>query len=194
MGHRALAGTKKGALETGAWLVFEDETGFSLSPPIRRTWAPRGQTPVLRYKFHWQRVSAAGFLCYRADGGRARLYLHTHPGSYTAEVLIPALRGLHRSLRAPVILIWDGLTCHWSHRMMNFIRSQKWLQVERLPAYAPDLNPCEGLWANLKGGELVNRAEQTIAQVAEIARGGAQRAANSQQLLFGFLTQTGLSF
>lgn len=165
-----------------------------MSPPIRRTWAPRGRTPVLRYRFHWQRVSAAGFLCYRADGRRARLYLHTQPGSYTSEILIPALRALHRRLRAPVVLIWDGLTCHWSLKMAAFIRSQKWLQVERLPGYAPDLNPCEGLWANLKGGELANRAEETIGQVTEIAHRAARRAAHSQQLLFGFLAQTGLSF
>lgn len=190
----ALARTKKGALQIGAWLVFEDETGFSLNPPIRRTWAPRGRTPVLRYRFHWQRVSAAGFLCYRADGKRARLYLHTQPGSYTSDILIPALRDLHRRLRAPVILIWDGLNSHWSHKMAAFVGSQKWLQVERLPGYAPDLNPCEGLWANLKGGALANRAEETIGQIAEIAHRSARRAAHSQQLLFGFLAQTGLSF
>jgi transposase len=149
---------------------------------------------VLRYRFHWQRVSAAGFLCYRADGQRARLYLHTQPGSYTTDILIPALRQLRRSLRAPVILIWDGLTCHWSRKMSAFVASQKWLQVERLPGYAPDLNPCEGLWANLKGGELANRAEDTIAEVNRVARRAAKRAASSQQLLFGFLAQTGLSF
>jgi len=103
-------------------------------------------------------VSAAGFLCYRADGRRARLYLHSQPGSYTSDILIPALRALRRRLRAPVVLIWDGLNSHWSHKMAAFVASQRWLQVERLPGYAPDLNPCEGLWANLKGGDLANRA------------------------------------
>lgn len=78
--------------------------------------------------------------------------------------------------------------------MAAFVRTQEWLQVERLPGYAPDLNPCEGLWANLKGGELANRAEQTIGQVAVIAHQAAARAAHNQQLLFGFLGQTGLSF
>ena len=104
------------------------------------------------------------------------------------------LRQLRRSLRAPVILIWDGLTSHWSRKMTGFAASQKWLQIERLPGYAPDLNPCEGLWANLKGGELDNCAEETIAEVNRVARQAAQRAASSQQLLFGFLSQTGLSF
>ena len=139
-------------------------------------------------------MSAAGFLCYRADGRRARLYLHSQPGSYTSDILIPALRALRRRLRAPVVLIWDGLNSHWSHKMAAFVASQRWLQVERLPGYAPDLNPCEGLWANLKGGDLANRAEETIGQVAEIAHCAARRVAHSQQLLFGFLAQTGLSF
>lgn len=149
---------------------------------------------MLRYRFHWHRVSAAALLCYRPDGRRARLYFQTHPGSYTSEVLIGALRDLRRHLRGPVILIWDGLTSHWSRKMNAFVgANQHWLQVERLPAYAPDLNPCEGVWAHLKGGELANRAEQTIAEVGRVAHQGAKRVASNQQLLFGFLARTGLS-
>lgn len=190
-----MAGSKKGALDTGAWIVFEDESGFSLTPSVRATWAPRGQTPVLHYHFHWERVSAAGFLCFRADGARARLYFHTHMGSYKSDPLILALRDLRRRLRKPVILIWDGLTCHWSKAMKSFAeQNRRWLTIERLPGYAPDLNPCEGLWAYLKGGELANRTESSIGVVAQLALSGAQRAARSQQLLFSFLGQTGLSF
>ncbi len=149
---------------------------------------------MLRYIFNWQRVSAAGFLCYRPDRGRARLYFHTHVGSYDTTALISALRDLRRRLRAPVIVLWDGLPSHRSRVMTEFVqRNSRWLQVERLPAYAPDLNPCEGLWAHLKGGELANRAESTIGVVAELAHEGARRAGRSQQLIFGFLAQTGLS-
>lgn len=194
LGEERVAGDKKGALEAGAWIVFEDESGFSLTPPIRATWAPRGRTPVLRYRFHWQRVSAAGFLCFRPDGSRARLYLDTHMGSYNSEVLIVALRALRRRLRQPMVLLWDGLTCHWGGAMKKFVeKNAHWLRTERLPAYAPDLNPCEGLWAYLKGGELANRAESSIGVIAELAQIGAQRAAASQQLVFSFLAQTGLS-
>ncbi len=121
--------------------------------------------------------------------------MHTQVGSYNTTSLINALRDLRRRLRTPVVLIWDGLPSHRSQLMSEFVRrNSRWLQIERLPAYAPDFNPCEGLWAHLKGGELVNRAESTIGVVAELAQAAARRAGRSQQLLFGFLAQTGLSF
>ena len=66
-----------------------------------------------------------------------------------------------------VVLLWDGLSAHWSHDMRAWLDTQRdWLQVERLPAYAPELNPVEYLWANLKGVELANFAGDTVVQVA----------------------------
>jgi hypothetical protein len=56
------------------------------------------------------------------------------------------------------------------------------------------VNPVEGLWSSLKGCELANRCEDTIAEVAEAADAGIQRIRSSQQLLFAFLDKTGLSF
>jgi hypothetical protein len=164
-------------LEKGAWIVFEDESGFSLTPPIRATWAPRGKTPVLRYIFNWERVSAAGFLCSRPAGGRARLYLHTHMGSSDSPALIRALRHLRQRLRGPVVVLWDGLpSASCGSRTPTLLGCGGWLQLERLPAYAPDLNPCEGLWAHLKGGELANRAGSSIGVIAQLAHDAARRA------------------
>ena len=68
-----------------------------------------------------------------------------------------------------------------------------WLTVERLPAYAPELNPVEYLWANLKGVELANFTGDTVGEVADQARHGIQRACDSDSLVMGFLAHTGLS-
>jgi transposase len=68
-----------------------------------------------------------------------------------------------------------------------------WLTVERLPAYAPELNPVEGLWANLKGVELANFAGDTVTEVADQAHRGIQRVCDSNSLVLGFLAHTGLS-
>ena len=70
-----------------------------------------------------------------------------------------------------------------------------WLTVERLPAYAPELNPVESLWANLKGkgAELANFTGNTIAEVADQAQRGIQRVCDSDTLVVGFLAHTGLS-
>ena len=74
------------------------------------------------------------------------------------------LAELHRHLDGDkVTLIWDGLPSHRSRAMQAFIKSQRrWLVVERLPAYAPDLNPVEQVWGNLKGTELANLCPDTI--------------------------------
>ena len=65
-----------------------------------------------------------------------------------------------------VVLLWDGLGAHWSHAMADWVGTQDaWLTVERLPAYAPELNPVEGLWATLKAVELANFAGDQLVEV-----------------------------
>jgi transposase len=68
-----------------------------------------------------------------------------------------------------------------------------WLAVERLPAYAPELNPVEYLWANLKGTELANFTGDTVTEVADQAEQGIRRVCDSDSLVMGFLAHTGLS-
>jgi transposase len=178
-----------GALKRGAWLCFLDESGCSLRPPVRRTWAPRGQTPILRHRGHWKRASMAGICCYQPDGSRARLCFHTQPDSYNDHTLIGVLKQLRRFLRgAPVTLIWDNLPSHHSRVMGAWLQTQcHWLQVEYLPGYAHDLDPVEGLWANLKDVELANLCRDTITEITEAARQGITRVRRDSTLLFSFL-------
>jgi transposase len=184
-----------GALKRGAWLCFLDESGVSLRPPVRRTWAPRGQTPLLRHRGHWKRASMAGICCYRPDGSRARLCFHTQPDSYNGQTLIGVLRQLRRFLRgAPVTLVWDNLPAHHSRLMRDWLEGQRhWLAVEYLPGYAHDLDPVEGLWANLKEVELANLCRDTIAEVLDAAHQGIARVRQESTLLFSFLRHCGLA-
>jgi transposase len=64
VGKEALATFEKRARRQNALIVFEDESGVSLLPSVRATWAPRGHTPVLRHPFNWKRLSLAGALAY----------------------------------------------------------------------------------------------------------------------------------
>ena len=91
MGPAAVAGGKKNARRQRAWLVFEDESGLSQQPVVRRTWAPRGQTPVLTHVLNnWKRLSVAAALAFRWDGRRTRLYFQTRPGTYTGDAIVRA--------------------------------------------------------------------------------------------------------
>ena len=81
--------------------MFWDESGVSFTPPVRRTWAPRGRTPVLRHRQrNWARLSMAAMCWYRPDGGRARLAFHLQPGSYNDQLLIGVLASCAGSFMA----------------------------------------------------------------------------------------------
>ena len=153
--ERGLAPRKKNARRWRAWLVFEDASGLSHHPVVRRTWAPRGHAPVLRHTgANWKRLSIAAALAFRWDGRRSRFYFQTRPGTYTDVALIGFLRTLKRHFRgAPVILLWDGLPAHRSARMTRYlVRQCRGLHIERLPASAPDLNPVDKWGATSRPG------------------------------------------
>ena len=190
-----MAADQKGAAAESAWLVFFDESGISLIPPVRRTWSVRGHTPVLRHRVAWKRASMAAALGYWPDGTKARLCFHLQQDAYDTDSLIGVLNQLAAFYAGhKVVLLWDGLSSHWSYRMRAHLEAQRdWLTVERLPAYAPELNPVEGLWANLKGVELANFAGDTVTEVADQAHRGIQRVCDSNSLVLGFLAHTGLS-
>jgi len=193
VGEEALASVEKRARRQNALIVFEDESGVSLLPSVRATWAPRGQTPVLRHPFNWKRLSLAGALAYEPDGSDAHLFFELRPGAYNDETLIAFLSELNEVEQRNVLLVWDGLPSHRSRRMSDWIASQHhWLSVERLPGYAPDLNPIENVWGNLKSQELANLCSNTIDQVADIAEGGLDRIGSDAALCFAFLRHSGL--
>jgi transposase len=193
VGEAALASLEKRARRQHALIVFEDESGVSLLPSVRATWAPRGHTPVLRHPFNWKRLSLAGALAYEPDGSDAHLFFELRPGAYNDETLIAFLSELNEVEHRNVLLIWDGLPSHRSRRMLDWIASQRhWLSVERLPGYAPDLNPIENVWGNLKSHELANVCSNSIDQVADIAEGGLDRIGSDTALCFAFLRHSGL--
>jgi transposase len=114
----------------------------------------------------------AAALCYGVrGGGGVQLCFQVTAGSYDTDRLIEVLKELRRLLGGEkATLLWDGLPSHRSTAMRDWIPTQRsWLVVERLPAYAPELNPVEGLWSSLKAVELANPAVPTLAEVIEQA-------------------------
>jgi DDE superfamily endonuclease len=112
----------------------------------------------------------AAALCYGSRGGGASLAFHHQVGAYNPQTLIGALDQLRRFLGGQkATLLWDGLPAHRSLAMAAWLRRQRsWLVVERLPAYAPELNPV-ALWSSLKGVELANLAGDTLQDVIEVS-------------------------
>jgi hypothetical protein len=157
----ALAGIKKNAQKQGRTIIFVDESGLSERPHRCRTWAPRGQTPVLQYAFTGKTLSAiAGVTWWN-------FYFRLYPGSIRAPQVVEFLTPLLRPVRGKVLVIWDGLPVHRSRPVQQFVAEQGGrLQVERLPAYAPELNPVEYLWGYWKQHELPNFCPQSFGSSA----------------------------
>ena len=137
----------------------------------------------------------AAALCYGVRGGGAQLAFHVTAGNYDTDRLIEVLAELRRFLGGEkATLLWDGLPSHRSTAMRDWIRRQRsWLVVERLPAYAPELNPVEGLWSCLKAVELANLAAPTLGEVIDQAHKSIQRVRRTPHLAYSFLRHASLS-
>ncbi len=109
-------------------IVFVDESGLSERPTRVRTWAPKGETPVLQYHFNWRQLSAiAGITFYR-------FYFRLFPGAIKGAQLVEFLQALHQTIGRKLLVIWDGLPAHRSRRVRAFIDSLKGaIQLEQLP-------------------------------------------------------------
>ena len=84
-------------------------------------------------------------------------YFQIHPGAIKGPQVVEFLRHLMRHVRGPLLILWDGAMIHRCRLVQDFVAAtDQRLLVERLPAYAPELNPVEYLWAHLKQHEIGN--------------------------------------
>jgi transposase len=116
-----------------------------------RTWALRGQTPIIQETFGWKSLSLiAGITLWN-------FYFQIHPGSIKGTQVVEFLRALLRHLGVRILVIWDGATIHRCGLVKDFLKTTNGqLELALLPAYAPELNPAEYLWAHLKEHEIGN--------------------------------------
>lgn len=187
-----MVASKKNALRRG-WLVFIDESGFCENGFIRRTWARRGITPVLRIKGRsWRRMSIIGAIAYRADGSRCRLFMKLKRSTVRAEHFASFLDHLRRHLGSHFTVIWDRLHGHRGRVVRQWACRHPRCKITFLPAYAPELNPVEALWAWLKGTRLANLSREDLGPLANEVRNGARAARRKHGLLQAFLRKSGL--
>lgn len=105
---------------------------------------------------------------------------------------IHLIDGAHQLLRAPIILVWDRLNTHVSAAMKKMIDARPWLTVFLLPAYAPELNPVEGLWSHCKRS-LANLTSSVLERLEILVRNRLKRLQYRPDILDGFIAGTGLT-
>jgi transposase len=99
---------------------------------------------------------------------------------------------MHELVKAPLVLVWDRLNTHVSHAMRDLINTRDWLTVFILPAYAPELNPVEYLWAHIKHS-LANLTSVALDRLETLVRNRLKRLQYRPDVLDGFFAGTGLS-
>jgi putative transposase len=197
-----MAGYKSTAAALNGWICFEDEAGQSLRPPHGRTWGPRGITPIVKVRAGGggKRVSVAGLIAFRPQHPDQVRYIYRtllyhgrrhEPKGFDEDRYARLLDAAHQQLGGPIVLVWDNINNHKSVRMVELIEARKWLTVFRLPTYAPELNPVEGVWSAMKSG-LVNLAKRDIDQLQNIIKNRLRRLQYRPTTLAGFLAKTGL--
>ena len=150
---------KRLAEAEGRTTVFLDEAGFYRLPALVRTYARRGRTPVLRVRLTRDHLSAAGALTL---GGK--LYTRVQARAFDSAAVIRFLGKLLRTIPGKLLVIWDGASIHRSNLVKAFAAgvAGERLRTEKLPGYAPELNPQEGVWRLLKRSELRNRTYASL--------------------------------
>lgn len=153
-----------------------------------RTWAPQGQTPVLRVPLTRDHLSSISGIT--LDG---RLFLQVRPTSYDSAAVVGFLRVLLRKMRGKLVVIWDGSPIHRGQPIKDFLKrgAARRLQLYQLPGYAPDLNPDEGIWNYLKRVELANVCCRDLDQLQQELIRARERLRHKKEIITSCSRQCG---
>ena len=167
-----------------------------MSPLVRRTLAPRGKTPILKTPgVRREKVSITAALTISPRRHHLGLYWQTFPRSFVnAERAADFLRALLRRLPGAVIVVWDGGPMHKGAPIQEVRRDFPRLSLERLPPYAPELNPVEYLWSHLKYSQMANFVPDDVFHLNTVLNLHLRQTRQSQKRLSGFFAAAGLPF
>jgi transposase len=175
-----------------AYLVFLDESGFSLTPSIRRTLAPRGRTPVLEAWDRRDKWSAISCITVSPVAGRVGLYFELLDHNVHGEDVVEFLKDLHRRL-GRLTVVWDRNQIHSkSSAVKAYLAEHPDVGAEDFPGYVPDLNPDEGVWGWTKYGQLANLAANDKQELWDWVMEELVTVKHRPDLLRGFIQQTKL--
>jgi transposase len=159
---------------------------------VVRTWAPKGQTPHLRFAGRWSKISAISAIAVSPKRRRLALYARFYRGkNIKSPEVARFLRQLLKHLRGPVVLLWDKGGPHKGGPAKAVLRDFPRLHAYFFPGYAPELNPDEFVWNNLKRA-LSNSVPEDLHHLKRLIHPPLQRLRQSQDLLWGCIRASDL--
>lgn len=165
-------------------MLLLDETGLMLQPLVRRTWAPRGERPVMYCWDRRDRLSVIAGLTLSARRRRVGFYFAIEACNVRTAQVVAFLRRVQRQVGRRLIVIMDRLPAHRS--AARLLRDDERFAIEWLPAYAPDLNPVEAAWSQTKYTDLANYVAEDVGDLKIRAQLALQTTAERQPLLRSF--------
>lgn len=171
-------------------MLFLDETGLMLQPLVRRTWAPRGERPVLYCWDRRDRLSVIAGLTLSARRRRIGLYFAIHRHNVKTPEVEAFVRRVQRQVGRPLVVVMDRLPAHRS--AAKRLKGDGRFVIEWLPAYAPDLNPVEAAWSRTKYTDLANYVPADVLDLTIEAQLSLEAAKGEQKLLRSFFHAAGL--
>jgi transposase len=165
-------------------VLFLDETGLMLQPLVRRTWAPRGERPVMYCWDRRDRLSVIAGLTLSSRRRRIGLYFAIHRHNVKTAEVDAFIRRVQRQLRRPLVVVMDRLPAHRS--AARRLGGEERFVIEWLPAYAPDLNPVEPAWSQTKYTDLANYVPDDVLDLEIEAELALEATRDKQKLLRSF--------
>lgn len=170
-------------------IVFIDESGFYLLPGVVRTYAPRAQTPILKSILSYAHLSVMSGITMQGQ-----LLTLTRKHALTSLDSVRFLKQVKQQMRSRLLVIWDGSPIH-RKEVTRFMADggSRYIHLEQLPAYAPDLNPAEGVWQHLKHVELRNVCCKDLSHPGRELKLAVMRLRSKPQIIRSFFDGAGLS-
>jgi len=185
-----MASVKKNAIRTHRTILFVDESGVYLLPGVVKTWAPRGETPILHQYLTNDHLSIIS-----AVSPEGAVYFQLQREAYDSVAVIQFLEAVHQAIPGKLLVIWDNATIHKGEKIRQYLAdgAAAWLSLERLPSYAQDLNPDDGIWRYLKYVELKNVCCATLEMLEAVVTMAMQRIQQMTNIVKAAFREAGLA-
>jgi len=164
-----------------------------LAPQVRKTWAPKGKTPIHRHRYKHDKLSVISGLSISPRRKHFGLYFSFDEANFRSPQVADFLRYLLRHLRGKVIVVWDNASIHKGEPIRALLRRSRRLHLEALPPYAPELNPAEGIWSQAKRS-LANGRPEGVEDLLDDVGDALVGIGFSQSLLRACVKQSDLPF
>jgi transposase len=167
-----------------------------LTPVVRRTYAPRGETAIQKSWDRRDRISAISAITVSPRRGRLGLYFLLLPDNENVHAtdVVRFLKLLRRHIGPKMTVMWDRSHTHDKAKVVRaFLAKHPGTTTERFPGYAPELNPDEGVWDHTKYARLPNFAPRDTEHLRRKLRYELTRLKRRPDLLASFIRHTGLS-